>query len=78
MNEDRFEMEPGEVLRPGDELPVLSTRDLLVVLGVLRESEEVKRRAVSQWLSEHDPEPLLRAALERSGYLPETPRRATG
>lgn len=71
-------MEPGEVLRPGNEVPVLSTRDLLVVLGVHRASEEAKRAAVAQWLSEHDPEPLLRAALERSGYLPETPRRATG
>lgn len=66
-------MEPGEVLRPGGELPVLSKRDLLVVLGVQGESEAVKRMAVSQWRSEHDPEPLLRAALERSGYLPGPP-----
>jgi hypothetical protein len=78
VNEDRFAMEPGEVRRPGDQVPVLSTRDLLIVLGVHRASEEAKRAAVAEWLSDHDPEPLLRAALERSGYLSGSPRRSTG
>jgi hypothetical protein len=70
VSEERFIGEQGEVAESTDAGPILSTRDLLVVLGVHRASEDHKRVAVQAWLRDHEPDPLLRRALERSGYLP--------
>ena len=70
MSEERFIAEPGEVAESTDAGPILSTRDLLLVLGVHRASDDRKRAAVEAWLRDHEPDPLLRGALARSGYLP--------
>jgi hypothetical protein len=78
MTEDHFVMESGELGRPGEPEPILSLRDLLVVLGVHGGSGSPQREAVAAWLVDRKPEPLLRAALDRAGYLPTEHRRAVG
>lgn len=70
VSDDLFIAEQDEVVESTDAGPILSTRDLLVVLGVHRASDDRKRAAVEAWLRDHEPDPLLRGALERSGYLP--------
>ena len=70
MSDERFIAEQGEFAESVEAGPVLSTRDLLIVLGVLPESDDRKRAAVEAWLGDHEPDPILRGALERSGRLP--------
>jgi hypothetical protein len=70
MSQDRFIADQGEFAESVESGPVLSARDLLVLLGVQGDSDERKRAAVEAWLVDHEPDPILRKALERSGYLP--------
>jgi len=44
-------------------------RDLLVLLGVTGAAKGWQRRAVRQWLAEHDADAVLRASLDRAGLL---------
>ena len=49
--------------------PFCLTRPL-VVLGVHRGPDDRKQTAIEAWLRDHEPDPILRRALEGSGYLP--------
>lgn len=65
----KFVTEPGELLPERELGPPRTPCQLFTRLGVFGESDDVWRSALAEWLTENEPVPWLRMALEFRGFI---------
>jgi hypothetical protein len=70
---ERFVVEPGQLVRSREQIPVSTARALLRRLGVLDSPPAEQQAAVSAWLDEHEPSSALAESLEIAGFNVQRP-----